>query len=477
MSRSHILKDSALYGSATLFQQLCAMVSGFFVARLLGPQIQGVWQTARLFATYSDLSSLGHGFGMRRQAAVAIGAGRTEEAADQRDTGFVWSTATMLAAAVIVAGLNLFVVQDPMLSRGLSGIALALVFIGPSTFFNFWFKTIDQFGALSAAAVAGGLASLATIPLIYWKGFDGAIAGFVLMHAAALAVQAVWYKNGYRIRFVGKAFRDSLAIGLPLWTIMVLGMLFTTVDRLVVVSHLGFADMGFYSISTMFFLPLETAVASLAVVLLPRACRQFGATASFASLGKFFVLPLSVVLTGLPFAAGIGALLLPLVIDLLLPNYTAGILPAQILLFGLSFSCAAGFCNNIIVAAGKPWWLLVETIVSFAFKLALLLVLVKRGMGLPGIAAASSAALLLRFVIQYVLSVRITGSGRKSAMIILLGFIAAAGCSTGVWLADSNLSPLTCSAITRNSLGLLVMFVTSMLPALWFTKILLRPPR
>lgn len=399
----HMVRSSAVFSVGMLFENFCSTVLGFFVARLLGPTIQGLWQTARLFRTYSDLAGLGQALGMRREAAVALGAGDEEEVARQRDTSFAWNTFSLLGAGVVLAVYALLAPLSTLMCRALLAVAATVAVTGASNFFNLWYKTVSRFGVLAAASVAGGVANLLAIGLLYWLGFSGLLVGYVATAVTILVVLVLFYGERLRLRFSVGAWRRSLSIGFPLFLITASGMVFASVDRILVIALMGFANMGFYSVAAMCFVPLQMAVSSVAVVLLPHVCRQYGANGSAAALGKYLLMPLSVLMIGLPALTGFLAILLPPVVRLLLPQYEAGIVPAQVTLVGLSFAAAGGFSHNILQAAGRTWWLFGAMLAGSVVKLILVWVFIRGGWGLVGVSAASAGAYIVQFLLLFML--------------------------------------------------------------------------
>ena len=427
----HIFKSSAVYGAGTLFEQICGLIAGFAVAKLLGPHIQGIWQTARLFRTYSDLSSLGYGFGMRREVAVAIGAGDSKEVEEQRDTGFIWHSGSMLVAAAVVALIALRPLNPTLLRHALFGIAVVLIATGFSTFFSFWYKTIERFGVLGLTAAVGGITSMLSIALVYWFGLDGAIGGYVLAAIAVLVVQALSFRWAIRLHFSVKAWKRSFALGFPLWLSMVFGLLFASVDRVFVISLLGFSDMGFYSVSNMCFMPVQTAVGSLAVVLLPRVCRQFGVDRSPAQMSRYFLEPLRLLMVGLAGLAGLTTVMLPMIVHSLLPGYEGGIRAAQIVMIGLPFGCAAAFLENVLVASARTWWIVAATGLASMAKLVLVWLGVRHG--LVGVAWAATLASAVYFGILFAVTVRLTHCQMRVAGVRLAELLLASGSVVATW--------------------------------------------
>lgn len=428
-----IARHSAVFSFGTMFEHFCSSVLGFFVARLLGPRVQGIWQTARLLRIYSELSGLGQALGMRREVNVALGAGDTAEVEIQRDTTFVWNTFSLLAAGLAVAAYTVAVPHTPLVRNALAAMALTIAITGISNFFTMWYKTTGGFGILALSSVGAGLGSLVSIGLLIGWGFNGLIAGYVITNAAALAIMAAMYRESFRLRFSRAAWWRSLRVGFPLFLISAFAMIFSSLDRIVVVSRMGFSNMGFYSVAYMLFLPLELAVASISIVLLPRVCQRYGADASALGLNRFYLAPLSILMAAVPSLAGLMALFLPPLIRWLLPQYEPAIRPAQIALAGLSFSAAAGFCHNILLAAGRTWQIVAASVVGSVVKLAVIRLVIVRH-GLSGIAAASAAGFLAQYVFLFVASVRTTGlPWRRGAAVLLESAGISAGCAV-LWI-------------------------------------------
>jgi O-antigen/teichoic acid export membrane protein len=428
-----IARHSAVFSAGMMFEQVSSSLLGFFVARLLGPRIQGIWQTARLLRIYSELSSLGQPLGMRREVGVALGAGKQEEVELQRDTSFVWNTFSLLAAALAVAVYALAFPHTPLLRNALVAMALTIAVTGASTFFNLWYKTTGGFGILALASIGTGVGSLVSIALLLAWGFNGLIAGYVLANAAALAVMAAMYREPFRLRFSFEAWWRSLRVGFPLFLIGAFALIFSSLDRIVVVSRMGFSNMGFYSVAYMLFLPLEMAVASISVVLLPRVCQRFGADSSALGLNRFYLAPLSVLMLAIPSVAGFMALFLPALIRLLLPQYEPAIRPAQIALAGLSFSAASGFCHNVLLAAGRTWHIVAASVVGSVVKLAVIWLLIADH-GLSGIAAASAVGFMAQFAVLFMLSAATTRiSWILGARALLESAVVGLACA-GLWL-------------------------------------------
>lgn len=428
--RKKFLRSSVAISAGLFFENICGMVLGFFVARWMGPRTQGIWQTARLFRTYSEFSTLGQGLGMRREAAVAQGRGDDASVAAQRDTGFVWATFSLGLAGVVIALYAAFFPHSRPFQMALFAVALSVMMAGVSSFFNLWYKTIERFGVLAASSVAAGLISLASVGLLWWRGFEGMLLGYVLTGAAALAVMVFAFRGPLHLRFSVEAWRRSLSVGFPLFLVTIANILFSTLDRILVVAILGFADMGFYSVSTMCFMPVSMAVSSISVVLLPRVCRHFGETGSPEQIARYLIEPLSLLMVGLAGVAGVAALVVPWMVAVLLPGYEAGVVPAQIMLLGLPFGCVTGFFENILVAANATWRMAWVTAAASLAKLLLVSLLLVFGLGLMGVALGSVLASMIGFALLLEVVGRVTQARWKVRHGLLLEAVAATGFST-----------------------------------------------
>ncbi len=432
-SRAALARHSFLYSAGLMAENLGALVLGFVVARVLGPTIQGIWQTARLFATYSDLATLGQLLGMRREAAVAAGAGDGAEVARQRDSGFVWASAAFLFAATAIALYAVSAELNPLLRRAVLAVAAAVAIQGVSSFLNLWHKATERFEVLALASVVSAVVSLATVGLVLWMRLEGLLLGYVAAAAAVALTLLAGFRGPLAFRFDAGAWRRAFRVGFPLFLITVSALLFATLDRLLVLALMGFTDMGFYSVSTMFFMPVQVAMSSVSVVLLPRACRRFGEHGSADSLSGFFLGPLSVLMVGLAGAATLMALLVPALVDLLLPRYQAGVLPAQIVLMGLPYGCAPGFCENILQAANRTWWQAGVSFVASLCKLGFVWVFWVLGMRLSGVAAAAALGLVAQFMLLVAVTGLVTRSGWRARAMLMGESVSASLLCALVW--------------------------------------------
>jgi len=430
--RRHFIRSSIFISAGLFFENICGMILGLFVARWMGPRTQGIWQTARLFRTYSEFATLGQGLGMRREAAVAQGRGDGVEFEDQRDTGFTWATFSLGLAGLLIAVYALLMPHSGPFRLALATVALSVMMSGALSFFNLWYKTIERFGVLAGASIAAGVVSLGSIGLLKWRGFEGMLLGYVLTGFVALLVMVVAFRGPLRIRFSVEAWRRSLSVGFPLFLVTVAGILFSTLDRLLVVAVLGFADMGFYSVSSMCFMPVSMAVSSVSVVLLPRVCRHYGQTGTSEQMSQFLAEPLRLLMTPLAGVAGVAALMIPWLVTILLPGYEAGVVPAQIVLLGLPFGCVTGFFENVLVASGLTWRMALVTTLASVAKLVLVLALLVCGMGLQGVALGSVLASVVGFALLLAVAGRATGMAWKPRVVLLLESLAATGLSAAV---------------------------------------------
>lgn len=457
-NRRDILRHSLWYSVGSLLENLSSLVTGFFVARWLGPSIQGVWQTARLVLSYSDFSTLGQGLGMQREVGVALGRKDEEGVRGHRDTGFCWSALLMLAAGAATAAYALEGVHDPRFRGALFAIAAMVSVNGVNSYFNLWYKAVGRFGILTIAALLRGAVLLGVVLLIWKFGFSGLLWGSVV---AALAVGVFYWivaREKPRLRIVPASLRSTLSIGFPVFLVGLSGLLFASLDRIIVVGRMGFVDMGFYSVSTMLFMPIQVALSSAAIVLFPDVCRSVGADNTGRGLAKYLLEPIDLLVSVLPVVSVGMVVILPAVIDVLLPAYHSGLRPAQIAIWGLSFSSASAYCWNIVVGSGRTWWLVFISLVSSLIKLMLALLLVDAGYGLSGVAAATMISYAIQFGFIFLAAARIAHVPRGLGASVLLraaGFAAAAA-AVSFFIGDvrqlfahglTGLVPRTCALL------------------------------
>jgi O-antigen/teichoic acid export membrane protein len=394
----------ARYSSSKIYRHALGVVSALVKPKLLTPDLYGLWSLLNVIPAYTAYSHLGSGSAMLYRIPFCRGEGDEGKVREIKGTVFA---AELSINIVIAAGLCLWALFggfDPVVRYGLITMAAAVLLQFVFNYYIGLLKAYQNFRLVSSSFYLRSTLSLGALVLIWLFGIYGAYMGLVLGYALA-----IWYVRsqspvGPERFFSGSLFADLVRTGFPIMLFNFITTLVRTSDKLVISAYLDRAELGFYSLAAMVFSALMQIPAAGREVMEPRLMKNLSAEGTAASLRSYLLRPVVTVSFLTPLLIGGAVFAVPAVVTLMLPRYTAGILPAQVLAVGGYFYAVALVCRGMIVAGGHQVAASGIVGLSLAVNVLLNILLIKAGYGITGVAAGTGvsffvmAALLLLFL-------------------------------------------------------------------------------
>jgi len=404
--KEQIITDVGLFSLASVVAQICGFFKGYFGAYLLGPTVWGIWHTALLIQNYGVFAGLGVSNAIHREIPILRGKGKVEEFSKIRDTAFSYNffVGVLTFAAVFFSTFFLKVNPELLLSLRFVSIIIFLNFVGAS--YNALFKANNKFHLVSRITIIRGIVSLLTIPLIFLFSFSGLLMGQVLIVLVGVIYSIANYKERVHLKIDTRMLKKLIIIGLPIMCLSLVGYLFTSVDRLLIVNILGFKNLGFYSIGITFFTTIMLICTAVNSVMYPRFGEKFGSNMDARSLRKYIEMPIKEISLFAPIIIGVICVLSPSLINILLPEYINGILPAQILLFGLFFYAVVGMTGNFFLVTNRQLLYLIILLFSCFVNFIISFVMIKLGFGISGVALGTFLSYFIFFLIMVTLALK-----------------------------------------------------------------------
>ena len=417
LPRQKILKHISIFTSSSFIQSIGQLFHSYFGARWLGPDTFGAWQGARLVQAYLSYANLGVGHGMHRNVPVLRGQDRLEDI--EKIKNCTWSfnvvVFTLLSIGLFIS--SFFVKGNYEFLLSLRFIAILLEINMFNGFFYVWNNSNNRFEVVSTAAVISGITNIASIYLIY----SGKLTGFLIAKIITLSLILSYYlyKNDTQLSFYLKKsiIINEIKVGFPILLVTLSATVFSTIDRILILSKLNFSDLGLYSLSGIIFMPISIIFNSINLVLYPRVTEKFGATNRPETLANMFKIPLLILSHIMPFLLASLYLLIPLVVNLFLPKYEFGIKATQIVIWGIFFYSLVGTVTNVVIALNKQIYMVliigIMTLLNFLFGS----LLIDWGFGIAGVALSSSIIYLVYFLILYCWAYVLTTNNSKNLLI------------------------------------------------------------
>lgn len=385
--------DAGLYTGGNVLYQGARFVVYLVAARVLGPELYGLWNGLLLVLTNGV--SYGHGGvlnAMNRE--VPYNLGRQAPEANRRivDTSF---TIALIVAALLAIGclvLSATLPLAPATRFGWRMLALLILLQQVQVFFELLLRSHSRF-----RVVALEQAGLAVLLLIVVTGLTVALGfpGFLWGQAASyLLVSLLLLRYAPvrpRLRWDWREAMNLARIGFPIMAVgFTYGML-TSLDRVMIISWLGKEALGLYSLAFMAYGTMMLIPRSVSQMVYPRLAETYGRTGDPVALRRLVYHPLKLLallmgpLLVLTFVAG------PWLIRILLPEYVGGIPAFHITLVAVFFLSYMGTLGNLLNTVNRQRQYLLLQAGALALNFVLNLAALSAGLGITGVAWATLA--------------------------------------------------------------------------------------
>ncbi len=431
------LKDSAVYGSATVISRGIQILLVPIYTRVLAPADYGVLDLMMVVAAFAHpLLTL--------QITTGMGRSLADAEADEQRTRIV-STAmwfTLAATAIVVAvalGIPGFAgraigIDGGLFRAGLLVIAMQFVFSGLLDVTRWELRpVIYAVSTVAYTVVAAGVA----VALVVWKrtGVIGVFYGQLAAYSLAIAlVVATAARRRLRAHFDRAKFREMLTFSGPL----VFSSLFFAVgsftDRIGINAVLGRDDLGIYGIGSRVATTVALVIAAFAYALEPLVLTRFREPETPAQVARllrvFLVLILPLVLGLALFAGEMMRIIVP-------PEYYGS---AQVIAPLAASTVLAGmtmFTPGLTVAR-KTRLIALVVIATSALSVLLNFLLIPR-FGVRGAAAASVLGAAIVFGVNLAASQRHYPIPHSGWRLGAAGAITALGIAVGHAMSSTDL--------------------------------------
>lgn len=434
------------FASSNIFRQAVNAGATLLRPALLSPEMFGLFSILRLVPTYAHYLHLGARHGMRYLTPLYDSQGEHDRAKRLEASVFTGSLAlNMLVAGLLVATLWSDWSREVRIG---SAICAATVLLG-CVYDHFiaemkahrMFKAVGMNNYLSAVVyLVGGVILITTL------GFYGALLAEVFVIAVMIAVMVSGGVIRPRRGFDVSLFKAAVSLGAPSLLFDATMLMMRTTDRMVIASSLDYEQLGYYGLGAMVMGYVMHIPGATREVMEADLFYHRNAISSQDAFQKYMAKPMTMIGLCMIFVIGPMVLTLPIIVSVLLPAYTGGVLAAQVLMLGGYFMAIAFPARGILAAYGWQKWGALILLSACALHAGLSMLLIAAGLGIVGVALSAGisfffAAITLFLFVVFKLPTRPSGWVASTMQVMLpfplmLGVLYAA-ISLGAWLSWS----------------------------------------
>lgn len=386
--KAQTIKNIFFYSSSAYFSQGITLVSGIFIAKVLGPERFGEWNILLLILSYGAYLDLGVISAVGRDLPFYLGNGDTQKSYLIDGAARYVTFFSSIIASIILISFSFLYNDSSNLIFGIRIMAFVLILQQVYTYHRIILRSYEKFGELSLQQFLFSLSSaILAVFLVVYGGYKGRLLALILAHC--LIIIFALYRNPWRkVNFPKYELVLSLIkIGFPILITGLIITLLNTVDRLIANTFLDKMQVGFMGLSLMLVSVISLIPAAVSQVLLPRINFKFGIAQKDTSVLKSLILTPPIILSNLlPILIGTLFLILPYVVKTFLPEYIPATLSARIVVLGIYFYGILGSTDNFLITTGRLKIYALFGIIALFFNISIDFIFIKYGYGINGIA-------------------------------------------------------------------------------------------
>ena len=361
--------------SANFAVMLSQGITGLIVARLVSPEDMGIFVSTTIIMTFIPIILIGTNNGLNRNLPYIIGQGKLDEAREMRDTAISYAVIVSILifiSILCVGGYFLFQSEDKLAYAFFATTILSCVY--PLTVMQeVTYRTNNDFLKLSRIKFYNVFISFATILLVVYYEYVG-----MLIRSALIALfyfAFLFYLSNHKVTFgiKRKAMKGLLKTGFPIAVVSYMYVIYIGLDKVFILNYFGTTEMGNFVPAIQVATALAVLPTSIFQIMYPKMALRYGETNSIRSLKKLAFKPQIILAIALIPVFGIAILLIGPFVELVLPNYVAGIIAAKWMIVVMYLRCLGGPQDVLTVVGDLVPYAIATVICGFIFWISVLL--------------------------------------------------------------------------------------------------------
>jgi len=370
-----------IVGGSSYFSMLAGVLRSVLVMRLVGPAPQGVRRIVDLILKYVSHAHLGILHGTNKELPICLGQNDAAQIQDVEDVGVTWVVGLTLIASLgmLIAGL-----LNPTGQRVTSiaiMIGAGLLIVGQTATL---YRTIARaWGNFRALGIVAGIETITTFAFTVLGAYGfyhfgrpdqhreyavlGAMLGGLMAGCVSLLVLGALAPIHVHVRFDRKLGWQLAKAGLPITAMILADTLLRTVDGAIITAYYKSYWFGLYSLAMQMAGYLYAIPEAAGFVMWPRILQAFGAAnGDHQALRRQIVLPTMMSGMFMPAIAGIAYVLLPPIVNTLLPKFMPAMDATQILALASVFLALPMATNSLLIAQDKGHYVVLYKLIGAA---------------------------------------------------------------------------------------------------------------
>lgn len=423
----------------TISTVACSFISFLYsvlAKKYVSPLEYGIYSTCLLLQTYLNYAQLGVMSAFNRDYPRLMGEQKEKEANILRNTtaSYIWGIFTIIGVVGTIFLVSIYCGKKIETEYFIGYIIVLWLLIIDNTA-NFCMYTTRIRGGYNYSAfvsLAKTIISLVAglVAILKWGYY-----GLYVMPACASLVSIFMYWKyamaNFEIEINWTVLKISIRTGLPLmvnsfiWTIM------QSIDKFVILAFMDTEALGIYSVPLLGFSTMVLIPQTISQVFYNKISILYGKTGDKLLLVQKCMSYTCIIGLATAFVAVVAYYILPIFVEVVMPNYVDGTYPAQVLIIGVAIYSTTMLYSNIFSVLKYNRDLLINSIVVCIFNIIFsVMFVVVQGREIGNVAVGTSFSyvvysLVLLIRISYKFKVELWGLFKASWIPVIVIMIPA----------------------------------------------------
>lgn len=378
-------------------------------AKFLGPDQLGLLGGLLLIVSYLGYTDLGILHSMNREFPIAIKSDKYK-AKNVLNTTFTFLIYSSILVGVISSIIILYFFKDSKSTLLFVLTIIAAMLQQFSRYYINYFRLVDKVTHINRIEIIKYVLGLIiTLILIKLYGVYGVVLSLVICNGLVI-IYGLNNSDQINIYLDKLILKNLILVGLPLLIYNLGFYILTSIDRLIIMKYLESSDMGIYTFANQISGATLMFVTSILFLYYPQAIQNL----NFNNMDKKSIINYMSRYTKYIELFGVGLISIGIIfiypfINIVLPSYYDSIYIYIILVVGLILSKITYLSNVCIVSNNHQNKLVILQVISIIVGLILNILFIKIGLGLKGIAIATTLVNIIYSCIQSALAYRLLG--------------------------------------------------------------------
>ncbi|MBN2604082.1 MAG: oligosaccharide flippase family protein [Candidatus Thermoplasmatota archaeon] len=262
--------------STSLISQICYLLQGLIIVKIVPPSIMGLWISMQLLQTYGNHLHLGITNSVNRQVPFYIGVGDRKKAKMIESNGK--TVLILLSTLIVVCTVILYFILTVQknIRDGILLIVLATVLNINVDFYIGLFKAREQFKFASTVNLLRAILMLSGLFLVYRFSFYGLCWRGLIVSFVPLLICLSFDKWNFKFEFDINIIKELFQIGIPIAVLSYVIVMYSSLDRIIILSFLGRQQLGYYALNIAISGALMVFPSTIGQVFYPQMVKEYG---------------------------------------------------------------------------------------------------------------------------------------------------------------------------------------------------------